>query len=131
MSASVKFDSAEKIIVRLGLRPGGDIHKYFMLRAAARMQPYLPARSEIGSVINAQKQGIDLEKGKIIYRLPYAKYLFYGKVMAGTPRKATSKDLVYTKSPHPKAGPFWNKRMMENEESDLAKEVTAYAKGRK
>lgn len=50
------------------------------------------------------------EGNLIIYPGPYARYLYYGKVMAGPkygPKYATDKDLVYTKSMHPNAQSHW------------------------
>lgn len=46
----------------------------------------------------------------IIYPGPYARYLYYGKVMEGPkygPKHATEKDLVYTKNFHAKAQAKW------------------------
>ena len=50
------------------------------------------------------------EGNLIVYPGPYARYLYYGKVMAGPkygPKYATDKDLVYTKSVHPNAQSHW------------------------
>ena len=129
MSTTVKFSDPDKIITRLGLKPGGDTHKYFMKRAADRMKDYLPFRDK-GSVVDAQTQGIDFGKGQFVYNLPYARYLYLGKVVAGTPRRETDKDLVYTKQPHPKAGPYWDRRMMANEGRALGREVTKHLGGK-
>lgn len=125
MSVTVKFSDPDKIITRLGLKPGGDTHKYFMDRAAARMKKYLPHRRN-GSVDDALSQGRDYAKGQFVLKGPHQRYLYFGKVMAGNPKEPTDKDLVYTKSPHPLAGPFYDKRMMAAEGKELAKEITAY-----
>lgn len=125
MSVTVKFSDPKRIIARLGIKPGGDAHQYFMDRAAARMKRYLPWRDK-GSVYDAQQQGIDYTKGRFVYRLPYAAYLYYGKVMAGKPKEPIDKNLVYTKHPNALAGPKWDVRMMENEGDQLAEEVTEF-----
>ena len=47
---------------------------------------------------------------KIIYPGPYARYLYFGKVMEGPlngPKHATDKDLVFSDKPHAKATAHW------------------------
>ena len=51
-----------------------------------------------------------VEGKSVVYPGPYARYLYYGKVMKGPkygPKYATDKDLVYTKSVHPNAQSHW------------------------
>jgi hypothetical protein len=51
-----------------------------------------------------------VEGNMIVYPGPYARYLYFGKVMAGPPegpKVATDKDLVYTKQAHPDAQSHW------------------------
>lgn len=51
-----------------------------------------------------------VEGDSVIYPGPYARYLYYGKVMEGPkygPKHATDKDLVFTKSVHPQAQSHW------------------------
>ena len=51
-----------------------------------------------------------VEGKSVVYPGPYARYLYYGKVMKGPkygPKYATDKDLVYTKSAHPNAQSHW------------------------
>lgn len=46
----------------------------------------------------------------VVYPGPYARYLYFGKVMAGPkegPKHETDKDLVYTKTVHSQAQAFW------------------------
>lgn len=66
--------------------------------------PYVPALT--GSFAGRAHTDGNL----VIYPGPYARYLYYGKVMAGPkygPKHATDKDLVYTKSVHPNAQSHW------------------------
>lgn len=47
-------------------------------------------------------------KGEIEYAGPYARYLYYGKLMVGpAPKELTDIDLNYNQAGHPNAGPFW------------------------
>ena len=66
--------------------------------------PYIPALT--GSL----SMRSHVEGNMVVYPGPYARYLYYGKVMAGPkygPKYATDKDLVYTKSMHPNAQSHW------------------------
>lgn len=66
--------------------------------------PYVPALT--GSL----SMRSHVEGNMVVYPGPYARYLYYGKVMAGPkygPKYATDKDLVYTKSMHPNAQSHW------------------------
>lgn len=125
MSIRVKFQDPDAVLNRLGMKPGGNTHKFFMRRAADRMKKYLPYRDK-GSVKDALEQGMDTQNAQFILRGPHHAYLYFGKAMAGKPRKPTSKDLVYTKSPNAQAGPFYDKRMMQNEGKALAAEITEH-----
>lgn len=125
-SIVVKLD-AKKVANRIGLLPGGKVHRYAMDRIAFHMKQYLAAK-EYMSLVDAMQQGMEYENARIVFNLKYAAYLYYGKVMAGNPRKPTGVDLRYTKSPHPKAGPFWDKQVMQNDMPKIAKEVAEYIK---
>lgn len=116
---------ASKVKDRLGLLPGGKVHKYFMDRTQLRLINYAPYRDK-GSVVDAIEQGKDYDNARWVIEGPHIKYLYYGKVMAGNPRVPTSKDLVYTKSPHPQAGPFWDRQVMQNDIKQIAREVTDF-----
>ena len=61
---------------------------------------------------------------------PYARVQYYGKVMEGAPpKKATDRDLVYTKTQNPLAGPRWDKRMMQAEGAALLHDVQEFVNG--
>lgn len=127
MSQNIKPVDVNKVVDRLGLKPGGKTHKYFMTRAAFFMTDFLPYRDK-GSVVDALRQGIDYANGQFRLKGPHQKYLFYGKAMAGKPKRPIDKDLVYTKSPHPKAGPHYEKAMMQEYGEQLGQEVTDFAR---
>lgn len=65
-------------------------------------RPYVPALTE--SLSNRAR----VDGKYIIYPGPYARYLYYGKVMVGPPPKVvTDKDLVFNKTVHSKAQSHW------------------------
>ncbi len=66
--------------------------------------PYVPMLT--GSL--SQRAYVD--GNMVVYPGPYARYLYYGKVMKGPkygPKHATDKDLVYTKQHHANAQSHW------------------------
>lgn len=91
-----------------------------------RMKKYMPARDKqepekqltIGA--NSHRNGIVTVKG------PQMRYLFYGKVMAGKPRRPTKKNLVYTKTINSLAGPYWDRRLKQNELQAMCEEMKRY-----
>ena len=93
-----------------------------------RMKKYMPARDKqepekqllIGA--NTHKDGMVTIKG------PQMQYLYYGKVMAGKPKRATGKDLHYTKTINRQAGAFWDKALKQNELKQMEKELERYVK---
>lgn len=67
-------------------------------------RPFVPA------LTMSLNQRSHVEGTQVVYPGPYARYLYYGKVMEGPvtgPKTATSKDLVFTKSVHANAQAFW------------------------
>lgn len=72
-------------------------------------EPYIPLLT--GTLIKTGILGTDMGSGVVQWIAPYAKYQYYGKVMAGKPRKATSKDLTYHGGSI--RGSFWFERMKE------------------
>ena len=77
----------------------------------------------------ALKQGgAAAEKGIVTVKGPQMKYLFYGKVMAGKPKRAIDKDLIYTKTYHPLAGPHWDTRLKQDKMEVLENELFSYIK---
>lgn len=66
--------------------------------------PFVPA------LTLSLSQRSHVEGNSVIYPGPYARYLYYGKVMEGPkygPKHATEKDLVFTKSVHSQAQSHW------------------------
>lgn len=67
-------------------------------------KPFVPART--GSLSRRSH----VEGNMVVYPGPYARYLYYGKVMEGPPsgpKHATDKNLVYTKEMHANAQSHW------------------------
>ena len=106
------------LVKDLGLEEGGRAQQHLVKNVARRITKYVPKRT-YSSIENAIAQGQEPANGRIVIRGPQVKYLYFGKVMAGTPRRATAKDLKYTTVYNRLAGPFWAERMMEAEGSQI------------
>lgn len=115
--------SPQKSEKQLGLGPGGSTQKKWTRIVQAHMMKYLPYRA-VGSVEAAVNMGATGDGTAIIVRGDYMRYLYEGKAMAGKPKRATSKNLRYTRSKNALAGPFWDRRLKQNEMQAMVAEIT-------
>lgn len=70
--------------------------------------PFVPMQT--GMLMRSGQLGTVIGSGTVEYIAPYARALYYGKVMSGPkygPKHATDKDLVFSQSVHPQAQSFW------------------------
>lgn len=70
--------------------------------------PFVPMQT--GMLMKSGQLGTVIGSGTVEYIAPYARYLYYGKVMTGPkygPKRATDKDLVFSQSVHPQAQAYW------------------------
>lgn len=101
------------------------------IQAAKDTAPFVPALT--GSLTNRTR----VKGNEIIYPGPYARYLYYGKLMVdpetgsawakkGTTKVVTEKDLVFNKSMHPMAQSHWfsvSKAINEDKWENVAKKA--------
>ena len=118
LELDVKLPELDGLVKNLGLEEGGRAQQHLVKNVARRITKYVPKRT-YSSIENAIAQGQEPANGRIVIRGPQVKYLYFGKVMAGTPRRATAKDLKYTTVYNRLAGPFWAERLMEAEGSQI------------
>lgn len=101
------------------------------VQAAKDTEPYVPMLT--GSLKNRTQ----VKDNLIIYPGPYARYLYYGKLMVdpetgsawakkGASKVVTDKNLVFTQSVHPKAQSHWFEAS-KSENLDTWKRVAAKA----
>ena len=138
----VKMQPTSVIKARLGIEKGGKVHAFFTNTCYKKMDKYVPFDS--GTLTY---DSVDVQTDKIIYQTPYARYLYYGKVMSpsipikkngeivgwfspkGKRKHLTNRDIDYSKSiakGHTYAGKFWDKRMWSAEKDDIIKMVQKY-----
>lgn len=120
----LKFDIEVNLPADVLAEPASRAEHILAIQAEKDTTPYVPALT--GSLSNRTK----VQGGTIIYPGPYARYLYYGKVMVdaygkgpmhftdkygnevtvfpkGSVLHATDRDLVFTKSVHPFAQARW------------------------
>lgn len=111
----VKVTFSENFVQKLSrelYNSGSQAEHILAIQAAKDTEPLVPKLT--GSLKNRTK----VVGGTIIYPGPYARYLYYGKLMVdpetgsswarrGARKKVTGKDLSYTKAFHPMAQDHW------------------------
>ena len=134
----VKMKPTSVIVAELGLKPNGQVQKYFTKRCADYMDRYIPMN--IGNLRNQK----DIGPNYVAYESPYARYQYYGKKMVmsngksayyspnygfwskkGEKKTLTEDDLIYHT---PGTGDHWDERMWSVHKQDIIKEVQNYIK---
>jgi hypothetical protein len=148
MSTRIKVEMkpVDTILTRLGVGKNGDVQMQVTRIINNRITKYMPFRTGVLSTkLKRIKSPTEIEVAA-----PYALYMYYGKVMVnsetgkgpafipgvgyryrkGTVLKATERDLNYDLTKHPKAGPFWDRRMMASEAAQIAHDIQVYVNRR-
>ncbi len=90
--------------------------------------PYIPMQS--GMLKKSGILGTTIGSGEVVWNAPYARYLYYGKVMVGrAPKVVTARNLAYHGSPM--RGSFWFERMKKERLSAILEGARRYAGGGK
>lgn len=148
MSTRIKVEMkpVDTILTRLGVGKNGDVQMQVTRIINNRITKYMPFRT---GVLSTKSKRIK-SPTEIEVAAPYALYMYYGKVMVnsktgkgpafipgvgyryrkGTVLKATERDLNYDLTKHPKAGPFWDRRMMASEAAQIAHDIQVYVNRR-
>lgn len=148
MSTRIKVEMkpVDTILTRLGVDKNGDVQMQVTRIINNRITKYMPFRTgALATKLKRIKSPTEIEVAA-----PYAIYMYYGKVMVnsatgkgpafipgvgyryrkGTVLKATERDLNYDLTKHPKAGPFWDRRMMASEAAQIAHDIQVYVNRR-
>ena len=148
MSTRIKVEMkpVDTILTRIGVDKNGDVQMQVTRIINNRITKYMPFRT--GALATKSKR--IKSPTEIEVAAPYALYMYYGKVMVnsktgkgpafipgvgyryrkGTVLKATERDLNYDLTKHPKAGPFWDRRMMASEAAQIAHDIQVYVNRR-
>ena len=140
-SCTVRLPDPEKLLAKANLQKGGLVQKVIDTAVIKYSLPYCPF--DTGVLANSPYSASDIGSGTIIYRTPYARYLYYGKVYGpnipvfeddsgkptrffsppGQKKHPTGKDLTYKTDLNPQAGPFWVERMKADHLDDILEEA--------
>lgn len=123
MTVKVDTSSISKILSARGLQPGGKVQQVLTSEIYRQAEPYTPMRSK--TLIRTAEVG----KDHITYVQPYARYLYYDKVMVGrAPKTVTNRDLQFGGGG--KRGARWIPRMWEEKKGEITKTVAKEAGGK-
>lgn len=111
---------ARQIMEGLGVTERGRVQQFLTDRVLHHMRPYMPY--DTGAM--ADLQTMVTSPTTIFVAAPYAGYVYEGASRIGKP-------LNYTQITHPKAGPHWDRTMMQEEGAQIAEEVHAYVRSMK
>lgn len=143
----VDMKPVKQIMKRLGIDARGDVQRFHTANVKRRIQKYMPYRT--GATIKLMIAQSPVEKPFLHVNAPYARVLYYGKVMVdpetgmagfltpngwrsrrGVAKVASSRDIQYDKTKNPRAGPFWDRRLTAAEGRQMAAELQDYVRRR-
>lgn len=123
------MNPAQTIINAKGLDPGGAIQQFHTANVLRRIVKYMPYRT--GATIKLTVAQSPVHQTYIVTDVPFGKYLYHGKVMVGrAPKKVIDKDLVYTRTKNPEAGPYWDRRLMAAEGAAMRADLQRFIQRR-
>lgn len=126
MGSTLRMNPLNTILGQRGLLKGGKVQRYVDSEVLRLTDPYVPMQDSM-----LKKSGIlgtDIGSGEVVYKSPYAKYLYYGKVMIGkAPKTLTEKDLTYHGAP--KRGAFWFEQAKANHKREIIEGAAKIAGG--
>lgn len=122
---TVDMAPVNQILKSKGLTPGGDVQRFHTQNVLRRIQKYMPYRT--GATIKTMIAQTDINNPEIVLDVPHGRYIYYGKAMEGPPPKTvTDRDLVYTKTKNPLAGPFWDRALKAAEMPQMQADLQRY-----
>ena len=143
MKTTVKLEPTRKILRNLGLDQRGAVQKFWTSTVLRRIQKYMPYRT--GETIKLTVAQTDINKPEIVTDTPYARMLYYGKVMVdpktgkagfltengwmsrkGVKKVPSGRNIEYTKTKNRQAGPYWDRRLKAAEMQSMEQELQSY-----
>lgn len=143
----VDMKPVKQIMKRLGIDAQGDVQQFHTANVRRRIQKYMPYRS--GATIKLMIVQSPVEEPRLNINVPYARMLYHGKVMVdpktgaagfltengwrsrkGVPKVVSGRDIQYDKTKNPRAGPFWDRRLVAAEGAQMSAELQDYVRRR-
>lgn len=122
---TVDMAPVNQILKAKGLTAGGDVQRFHTQNVLRRIQKYMPYRT--GATIKLMIAQTDINRPEIVLDVPHGRYIYHGKAMEGAPpKKVTSRDLHYTKTKNPLAGPYWDRALKANEMPAMQADLQRY-----
>lgn len=122
---TVDMRPVKRILRAKGLSVGGDVQQFHTANVLRRIIKYMPYRT--GATIKLTQAQSPVSKPEVVTDAPYAKYLYYGKVMVGKPpKRPIDKNLKYTRTKNPQAGPFWDRALVAAEGKAMQADLQRY-----
>lgn len=139
MDITCRLELAElqTILAKRGLEAKGRVQSYIDSAVLRYCDPYTP--KDTGKLIQSGVIGTIVGSGRVIYNAPYAKYLYYGRVMIGQNSRspwarAGERKIVTDRPIHynggAKRGSYWFERMKADHRPDILREAAKIAGGR-
>ncbi len=141
--ATLSMKQANEIIRSKGLDQAGDVQQFHTANVLRRIKRYMPFLTGATYKITAIQTVI--RRPEIVTDTPYAKYLFFGKVMIdpkinaagfltpegwrsrkGSVKVLTSRSLQYTRTKNPKAGARWDRTLSAAEGPQMRADLQRY-----
>lgn len=141
--AYLEMNSVQQIIRDKGLHETGDVQQFHTANVLRRIIKYMPFLS--GMLIKLTIAQTVISRPEIVTDAPEGQYLFRGKVMVDPKNRAagfmtpegwrsrkgcvkvrTDRDLRYTKTKNPHAGPRWDLVVSEREGKAMAADAQRY-----
>ena len=122
MKVKLDIPSAAQLIEKKGFDPDGHVQKFHTANVNRRIGRYMP------HLTGALETKLKIVRGtQIVVLGPYAKYQYHGKVMVGpAPKVVTDRDLEYTKTFNPQAGPYWDRALVAAEGKAMTADLQRY-----
>ena len=122
MKVKLDMPSAAELVKRKGFDRDGHVQKFHTANVNRRIGKYMP------HLTGTLETKLKIVRGtQIVVLGPYAKYQYYGKVMVGSaPKVLTDRDLEYTKTFNPQAGPYWDRALVAAEGKTMTADLQRY-----
>lgn len=148
MKVRVTVPGAAELIRKKGLSKDGGAQMFHTQNVLRRMKRYMPFRT--GATYKIAVAQTDIRKSEIVVDAPYARYLYYGKVMIdpqinaagfmtpegwrsrkGCVKVRTNRNLDYFDGENPLAGPYWDRTLVATEGDAMLAELQRYINRRR
>ncbi len=141
LGGAIASGSADQLIERFGLQPGGRVQQAIDKAVIDYDLQYVPMVT--GTLGNSAYTATDIGSGRVVYPGPYAHYLYYGEVYGpnipvfeddsgvptryyspkGVTKYPTGRPLSYNTEINPLAGSYWFERMKADHLEDILEEA--------